>query len=208
MSYKEHVKTIIQNKNTYIDILKKTGREGIDELIKFLDKSQFFIAPASARYHNALDGGLCDHSLKVHKLLCEKVRYHKLEDKYTEANIAIIALLHDICKVRNYDPQIRWRKDANNKWESYPGYTYAEQEYPLGHGDKSVIMAMSFIKLSKIEVQGIYWHMGLTTNNDANGFSSAAKQHPIVILTHTSDFEAAYMLETQGIQEELVYVNK
>ena len=45
-------------------------REGADKLLDFLEnKSDFFTAPASTRYHNAFEGGLLRHSLNVYKCL-------------------------------------------------------------------------------------------------------------------------------------------
>ena len=43
-------------------------REGADRLREYLtDKSDFFVAPASARYHCAHEGGLCEHSVNAYK---------------------------------------------------------------------------------------------------------------------------------------------
>ena len=199
------MKIILQNKNKFIGLLKETKREGIDKLIEFIEKRGFFLAPASAKYHNAFDGGLCDHSLKVFDLLLQKVELFKLQEKYPLDTIIITSLLHDLCKIGLYENKEAWRKDAHNKWENYPGYGYLEQKMPVGHGSQSVIMAQNFIKLTQSEILGIYWHMGLTTNpNDVVGYSNAAKLHPIVTLIHTADIESTYILEPQGVQEHLV----
>ncbi len=197
---------IEENKKQFIGLLKSTEREGIEKLIDFLEESDFFVAPASAKYHNAFDGGLCDHSLKVYRLLSQKVKMFEIN--IPESSIIIIALLHDLCKRNFYEVKECWRKDKNNKWENYPGYGYKEDSIPLGHGSKSVIMLQTFIKLTKTEVLSIFWHMGLSTNDDKYGFSEAAKQHPLVLLTHTADFEASYILETQGVQEDSIALKK
>ena len=52
-------------KEEYINLLKSTNREGIEKLINFLEKTDFFTAPASTRFHGSYEGGLVEHSLKV-----------------------------------------------------------------------------------------------------------------------------------------------
>ena len=42
-------------------------REGSEELLNFLEKSDFFTAPASGRRHSNFEGGLAFHSVNVYK---------------------------------------------------------------------------------------------------------------------------------------------
>jgi len=205
LKYQDHMKQILQNKNQFIGLLKETKRENIEKLITFVEKRGFFVSPASAKYHNAFDGGLCDHSLKVYHLLLAKVEQHKLKEKYPLETIIIAALCHDLCKLGLYENKVAWRKDSQDKWENYPGYGYLEQQMPTGHGSQSVIMLQNFIKLTQSEILAIYWHMGLTTNpNDMIGYSTAANKCELVTLLHTADLESSYILEPQGVQEQLI----
>ena len=81
-------------KQRFIELLKATNIEGIDNLLDFLDKTDFYTAPASTRFHNAFEGGLLAHSLNVYDCLKDLTK-----EKWADDTIAIVALLHDICKV-------------------------------------------------------------------------------------------------------------
>ena len=85
-------------KQQYLDLLKTVKREGIDDLINFLEKSDFFKAPASTRFHGSYEGGLAEHSLKVYEILKHKVEHCIEPINIPEESIIIIGLLHDICK--------------------------------------------------------------------------------------------------------------
>ena len=61
-------------KDEFLEILKQVKREGIEQLINFLEKSDFFIAPASTRFHGNHEGGLVEHSIKVYEILKHKVQ--------------------------------------------------------------------------------------------------------------------------------------
>ncbi|MDE7349167.1 MAG: hydrolase, partial [Clostridia bacterium] len=55
------------NKARFLKIYEENiKREGGDKLLKWLCDSDFFVAPASSKFHNAVVGGLCDHSLNVY----------------------------------------------------------------------------------------------------------------------------------------------
>ena len=89
-------------KEEFLELLKEVKREGIEELIKFLETSDFFKAPASTRYHGDYEGGLVEHSLKVYEILKHKVQNCIMPINISEESIKIIALLHDICKTNFY----------------------------------------------------------------------------------------------------------
>ena len=60
-------------KEEIINLLKSTNREGMDKVIEFMEKSDFFTAPASTKFHGAYEGGLAEHSFKVYEILKYKV---------------------------------------------------------------------------------------------------------------------------------------
>ena len=121
------------NKERFIELLRSTKREGIEKLIDFLEKTDFFTAPASTRFHMSCEGGLLQHSLNVYDCLVNlgtttgDVQEFQAAgmrlDSIPQESIIIVALLHDLCKVNFYATEMRWRKDANQKWEQYPVYT-------------------------------------------------------------------------------------
>lgn len=162
------------NKERFIELLRSTKREGIEKLIDFLEKTDFFTAPASTRFHSSYEGGLLQHSLNVYDCLAglgtttgdvqEFQTAGMRLDSIPQESIIIVALLHDLCKTNFYATEMRWRKDANQKWEQYPVYTVNDRN-PYGHGEKSVMMASEFIHLTMEERYAIRWHMGMSEAN-------------------------------------------
>ena len=155
------------DKNDFIKIFKeKITREGSDKLLEFLEKSDFFTAPASTRYHGAYEGGLLRHSLNVYECLSEYLARDRVKQKYelnvSEESAAIVALLHDICKVNFYTTSFRNSKnEQTGKWEKVPYYTIHDT-LPYGHGEKSVYMISGFMRLTRDEAMAIRWHMGFS----------------------------------------------
>ena len=112
------------NKERFIEIYQsKIHRDGADKLLEFLlsRHSDFFDAPASARYHGAYQGGLCEHSLNVYDCLEAYLARQRVQQvyglNYSEESIAIVSLLHDLCKINVYKPGTRNVKDENGKWK-------------------------------------------------------------------------------------------
>lgn len=174
-------------KEQFIELLKETNREGIEDLINFLNKTDFFEAPASTRYHGCYKGGLLEHSMKVYEILKTKT-----EDS---DSVKIIALLHDICKVSFYKVDYRNAKNEQGVWEKVPYYTI-DDTIPYGHGEKSVMMISEFIKLTPEERYAIRWHMGFTEPKELyTTIGAAYKKYPIALLTHEADLEATYFYD-------------
>ena len=89
-------------KENFLELLRNIDREGMDALINFLEKSDFFVAPASTKFHGDYEGGLVEHSLKVYEILSKKMKNLDIDLKISEDTLKIVALLHDICKVNFY----------------------------------------------------------------------------------------------------------
>ena len=177
-------------KEKFINLLKEVDREGIDNLLEFLDSSDFYKAPASTRFHGNKEEGLLEHSLKVYELLSDKVKNSPIEIKTPEESIRIIALLHDICKTNFYKIDYRNAKNELGVWEKVPYYT-VEDTIPYGHGEKSVMMISEFIKLTNEEKYAIRWHMGYTEPKELyTTIGIAYSKYPIALLTHEADLEA------------------
>ena len=136
-------------------------REGADKLLEYLTKSDFFTAPASTRFHSSFEGGLVTHSVKVYERF-KKIIISEYGDNYngviTDESIAIIALLHDVCKIDNYVLDYRNQK-IDGQWVQFPYYT-TNNSLPYGHGEKSVYIINGFIRLTREEAMAINWHMG------------------------------------------------
>ncbi len=179
-------------KEEFIKLLKSTNREGIDNLIEFMEKTDFFKAPASTRYHGAYEGGLVEHSLKVYEILRKKVKTAPIEIDIEEESLIIIALLHDICKVNYYKVDYRNAKNQFGEWEKVPYYTI-EDTIPYGHGEKSVMMLSEYIKLTSEEKYCIRWHMGFSEPKESYAtLGQAYKKFPLALLVNEADLEATY----------------
>ena len=175
-------------------------REGAEELLDYLtNKSDFFTAPASARYHGAYTGGLCQHSVNVFRCLEDYLARPRVRETYglcyDMESVAIVALLHDLCKIGCYRAGTRnVKNDATGQWEKVPTFFY-EDKLPYGHGEKSVYIISGFLRLSREEAMAIRWHMGFSGQEDARLVGQALQQYPLAFALATADMEASYLLE-------------
>ena len=187
-------------KEEFIEIFKeKITRPGADALLNYLEnKSDFFSAPASARYHLACQGGLCEHSLNVYHCLVDYLQRERVQElyglEYSEETVAVVALLHDLCKIGCYKPGTRNVKDEHGKWQTVPTYTF-DDPLPYGHGEKSVYIANGFIRLTREEAMAIRWHMGFSGDEDKRNVGKAFQMYPLAFALSTADCEATYFLE-------------
>jgi len=189
-------------KTKFIDLVKTINRDGILELLKWIEsKSDFFETTCSTKYHNNFYGGLVDHSVKVYELFKEKCDYwrNKNLDIFLpdDDSIKIQALFHDICKSNFYTQGSRnVKNETTGKWEKKPIWETNDKFPVMGHGLKSVIMLQNFIKLKDYEIYSISSHMGVPDNyRDSNSFHKSLELYPFIILLHTSDFESSVLLE-------------
>lgn len=194
-------------RDRFIEVFKsKVKREGADKLLEFIcsPSSDFFTAPASARYHSAYEGGLCEHSLNVYDCLCDYLNRDAAKSKYnlnyTDETIAIVSLLHDLCKMNVYKPGFRNVKNEQGKWEQVPTFEF-DDKLPYGHGEKSVYMITPFMKLTREEAFAIRYHMGFSgasSQVETNNVSKAFEMFPLAFALSTADMEATYYLENEN----------
>lgn len=187
------------------NLLRSTNRKGIENIITYIKESDFYIAPSSASYHSNYSGGLLDHSILVY---LTAVRYRKaviemrpeLEALLPEESIIICTLLHDLCKTNFYKQVIKYRKDENNTWQSYVGYEI-DDKFPIGHGEKTVIMLQNFgLELSAEEMLAIRYHMGswdgaLFTNDVKYAYGKAIDMCPMINLIQSADNTSSLLFE-------------
>ncbi|WP_294377750.1 HD domain-containing protein [uncultured Clostridium sp.] len=191
---------IQSNKEQFLQLLKGVNRDGMDKLIAYLEKTDFFIAPASTIFHGNYEGALVQHSLNVYNLFKEKNERYGLG--LSEDSVRIMALLHDLCKANFYKPTTR-NKKIDGKWVQVPWYDVDDQ-LPAGHGEKSVILIQAFIKLTGEEMLGIRWHMGGYENDSNYKYISAAwNKYKSGACLHTADLEASNLLEMKIDYEKI-----
>lgn len=189
------------NKSKFLEIYDRViKREGADKLREYLTSksSDFFTAPASARYHGSYEGGLVEHSLNVYDCLTAYLSRERVKEVYGIAyepeSIAIAALLHDVCKINCYKPGTRNVKDETGKWQSVPTYEF-EDALPYGHGEKSVYILTGFMRLTREEAFAIRYHMGFSGTEDKRNIGDAFERFPLAFALNVADMEATYFLE-------------
>lgn len=213
--------TIEENIERFEALLKSVQRDGMDKLIRYIQKNtDFYKAPASTRFHLACEGGLLQHSLNVYYCLVAKRDSPIWKDVLKEIpddSLILIALLHDLCKTnfyvegtknqKTYDAEKvaaaeSWQRkhDAQGDfiWETVKSYQ-VEDQLPLGHGEKSVMLVQCYIRLTMQEVMAIRWHMGFSEEKvNYNAVGAAMEKYPIVLAVHEADLEASKILEVNS----------
>ena len=190
----------MEAKDEFLEIFyENIDRDGAEALVEWLEKSDFFIAPASTKMHSNYEGGLCEHSVKVYKRFVKLLEgeYGKNWEKViSKESATIISLLHDVCKVNFYAVDMRNVKEGD-KWVKKPYYK-VEDSLPYGHGEKSVYIISSFIKLTREEAMAINWHMGPFDPRAAAGsytLSAAYRKFPTSLLFFIADIQSTYIDE-------------
>ncbi len=188
-------------KERFIEIYNANiKREGADKLLAYLLESDFFEAPASARFHSSYEGGLAEHSIKVYECLKAYLDRQRVKEvygiQYSDETIAITALLHDLCKIGCYQKGFRNVKDETGKWQQVPAYNFNDP-LPYGHGEKSVYIISGFMKLKREEAFAIRYHMGFSNTDDKNSVGKAFEQFPLAFAASVADMEATYFLEKE-----------
>lgn len=194
------------DKENFIKIYTENiHREGSDKLLDWLEKTDFFSAPASTKYHLAEEGGLIKHSLNVYRMFRDEViRFSKDKsgidtlDAEMEEKVAIIALLHDLCKAQFYNVSSKnVKNEQTGQWEKVPYYSI-DDKFPFGHGEKSVFLIERFMRLKLDEAMAIRWHMGGFDDSVKGGsyaLGNAFQAQPLCLLIHIADMKATYLFE-------------
>jgi len=199
-------------KDEFLEIYNKhIKREGAEKLLAWLESSDFFTCPASTRFHSNFEGGLVTHSINVYNRLVELVKNEygeSYQNVVSDESLAIMGLLHDVCKVNTYKTEYKNTKvyfengkkiDELGKfdWQPKPVFVVAD-DLPYGHGEKSVYMLCGFIKLTREEAMAINWHMSgfdMRVKGGSFAISDAYYQFPVAVLLAMADMMASYLDE-------------
>ena len=191
----------MDTKERFDEIFKsKIKREGADKMWEYLTSasSDFFTSPASARFHGAYEGGLLEHSLNVYDCLCDYVSRERAKNLYnmnfSDETLAIVALLHDVCKINCYKQGYRNVKDETGTWQRDPTFEF-DDKMPYGHGEKSVYIINGYMRLSREEAFAIRYHMGFSGVEDARSVGQAFEMYPLAFALSVADMEATYYIE-------------
>ena len=199
-------------KEEFVELLRSTGRDGVEDLLEGLEEMGFFTAPASANHHLNTEGGLVQHSLNTCKaalMVWEgmKTLEPSLEREVGRDSVIIASLLLDVCKSDIYFRSVKKRKNVLGQWEDSEGYKVSYKNFPMGHGEKSVILLLcNGLEMSDDEMLAIRWHMGawginMNSFEDQRSFDTSQKLYPLVSIIQVADKLAANIMERSG--EEL-----
>lgn len=195
-------------KADFLTIYKDIRRPGADKLLAWLKSTDFFTAPAGAKHHGAHAGGLAVHSLNVWNRLREITLRDTIDGKAildltpeTNETVAILALLHDVCKVGVYHTETKRRRNPDTgTWEDYQAYTFRDP-FPLGHGEKSLFLITKYMALTEEEALAIRWHMGAfddAVKGGSRALDAAMDVSPWVWRLHEADMRAARIDERKA----------
>lgn len=155
--------------------------------ITWLDSTDFFIAPASTRFHESFSSGLLYHTLNVYNQIVDLHRLAKFSN-VTYDSACLVALVHDWCKINLYTPyQRNVKNNETGKWESVIAYNRGNTEFP--HGQQSLELARCFFKFDTAEKLAITHHMGhwYTHPAEENSLQAANERYPLVLMLQFAD---------------------
>lgn len=173
------------------------NRPGADDLLQWMDTNGFFEAPASKRHHGAEPGGLAKHSVNVfRRLLWLNAEEEKRQQspQYDLETVAICGLLHDLCKIDAY---------RKSEFEGVTEYQLTKN-FPAGHGEKSVILILQFMRLTQEEILAIRWHMGqydFYARGGGYDTDNAFRQSKLAVMLHIADMIATHFDEREAAKQ-------
>lgn len=204
---------IAEMKNVFISLINSINRQGMrkEELLKKLESSDFYYAPASTKFHNCVRGGLLDHSLNVYYNLKSLVERKGLTDYISEDSIKIVGLLHDIGKINNYKIYYKNEKkysdygskrDEGGKfdWVAVQGYTTVDDSEKFIYGNHEQTceyMLRTYIPLTYVESSAIlHHHGGKGWDSAQDNVDGVFSRYPLAVLLHVADMISAYVDES------------
>lgn len=208
---------LAKNKDEFIGLVEKyIKRDGIENLMGWLDRTDFYTAPATTGYQLSVDGGLVQHSLNTFYRMVElaNMYYGKepaednfyngdtpdADSAFTMESIALVALFHSIYKADVYVKDFRNQK-INGKWEQVEYYRW-DEAFVYGRGAKSVYILQQFMRLYTDEAQAIRFHTA--GREDANSgifdasFYRVYEKSPISVLLFMAE-QMAYWLDSKEV---------
>ena len=185
-------------------------RNGAGKMLEWLEEKGFFTAPASTKYHGCYTGGLVEHTNNVFERLLqlstsEDERLKREQPEYTLETIAIVSLLHDVCKTDAYKIETKNQKQKDGSWKQVKSYTYTNA-FPVGHGEKSVFQIMRFMELSDEELMAIRWHMGAFDSAAKGGsydMNNAFAESRLAAMLHLADMMATHLDEREEKEKDV-----
>ncbi len=203
-------------KKEFINLLRSTERDGVEDLLEELEDLGFFVAPASSRFHLNTEGGLVEHSLNVCRVALgireQMIALNPdMEPMLKKDSVIISALLHDVCKADIYKKTTKQRKDKNGRIYTTEGWKLDYTNFPLGHGEKSVIVCLrAGLAMSDYEIMAIRWHMSawdlpFHSADIKENMNTARNICPLCAVVQTADTLATNILERKSMEQDDEY---
>lgn len=187
----------LDNKKYVTTMLHATEREGIDDLIEYMEEIGFFNAPCSGGNHLACEFGLVHHTRHVMETaeslgvtLLGGDEYNKIQN-----SVIIAAALHDLGKCGDYGKPLYVPNILKSgKQSDAKPYERNKQLTNVPHGIRSVIIANRFIDLTEDEEYAIMYHDGLYEPSNV----AVLKGHetPLWMILHWADMWSARVIES------------
>lgn len=177
-------------------------RDGLDKLLEWLDTTDFYVAPASTRFHLMCEGGLCEHSINVFNRLCDEYKNEGIFDYKTQnatqelmESLAIVALFHDVCKTNFYKLSEKNVKNEYGEWTKVPYYIVENEGVLVGHGYKSARIVNRYLDITDEEYMAIVHHMGYSAEDNIANISEIFRKSKLTLLLHIADTKATFIDE-------------
>lgn len=187
----------MDNKDYFIKSLMKTNREGMEDLLAYLETNGFYKTPCSGGYHLCKEGGLLEHTINVMRT-AEKIgvsllggeEYNKIHD-----SVVIAAALHDLGKCGDFDKPnyvenilSTGKQSLSKPYKTNPDLLYVDHEI------RSIKIAAMFIDLTEEEEHAILYHNGLYGNLK---YAISGKETPLYMIIHWADMWASRVIEKE-----------
>lgn len=208
---------LAKNKDEFIGLVKKyIKRDGVDNLLSWLDRTDFYTAPATTNYQLSVEGGLVQHSLNTFHRMVEltNMYYGKepaddnfyngdtpdADSAFTMESIAIVSLFHAIYKANCYVKDFRNVK-IDGTWQQVEYYRW-EEDFVYGRGTKSVYILQQFMRLYVDEAHAIRFHTAGREDVNSGIFDASYyrvyEKSPISVLLFLAE-QMAYWLDSVNV---------
>lgn len=190
----------LDNRKWVIDRLKSVKREGMDDLIAYMDDVGFFSAPASGGNHMCCEYGLVQHTKNV-MMAAENIAYALLGKQYMDIrdSVIVVSALHDLGKVGDYDKPLYVPNilKSGARSDAKP-YERNKELMNIPHAFKSVIIANRFIDFTEDEEFAIMYHDGLY-DRETGGYAVIPGHETVLLLVlHWADMWASHIVEEKS----------
>lgn len=199
LDYSYPQSTLVQEYETKLSgcAMIRARRNGFDpdealnklaDCLTWLRNGDFYIAPASTRFHDSQPSGLLKHSLDVADKVLALCDVDSFKSVLVDEAV-LCALVHDWCKIGLYEPYQRNVKNERGQWVQVQAYNRGTSKYPLGHGEASMWLASKFFKLSLEECLAIRYHMGRwnISQDSLSELQIANESYPMVHMLQFAD---------------------